>query len=79
MGAITVLGLYRKFHDRWFLEDAYAPLLSWNRWWAAHRDMQGYLSWGSDAENQPANLDDELARDAAGSGVRVGAGQQSDV
>ena len=24
-GAITVLGLYNKFHDRWFLEDAFAP------------------------------------------------------
>ncbi len=58
VGAITVLGLYRKFHDRWLLEEAYAPLLRWNRWWAAHRDMDGYLSWGSDAENQPANLDD---------------------
>jgi neutral trehalase len=58
VGAITVLGLYRKFHDRWFLEDAFEPLLRWNRWWAAHRDIQGYLAWGSDADNEPANLDD---------------------
>jgi neutral trehalase len=53
-----VLGLYNKFHDRWFLEDAFAPLLRWNRWWAQHRDINGYLTWGSDGENQPANLDD---------------------
>ncbi len=59
VGAITVLGLYKKFHDRWFLEDAYQPLLKWNRWWAAHRDTQGYLTWGSDGGNQPANLDDD--------------------
>jgi putative isomerase len=58
VGAITVFGLYKKFHDRWFLEDAYPPLLSWNRWWTAHRDIQGYLTWGSDGENQLANLDD---------------------
>jgi putative isomerase len=58
VGSITVLGLYRKFHDRWFLEDAFAPLLRWNRWWAQHRDMDGYLTWGSDGENQPANVDD---------------------
>jgi len=58
VGAITVLGLYEKFHDRWFLEETFEPLLRWNRWWAAHRDMQGYLTWGSDAENQPANFDD---------------------
>ncbi|HEY1897654.1 MAG TPA: trehalase family glycosidase [Terracidiphilus sp.] len=59
VGAITVLGLYRKFHDDWFLEDAFPPLLRWNRWWAEHRDIQGYLSWGSDGQNQPANLDDD--------------------
>jgi hypothetical protein len=58
VGAITVLGLYQKFHDRWFLEDAFAPLMKWNRWWAEHRDIQGYLAWGSDGQNQPANLDD---------------------
>lgn len=58
VGAITVLSLYRKFHDRWFLEDTFEPLLRWNRWWAAHRDMDGYLVWGSDAENQPRNPDD---------------------
>src|ERR1700722_140068 len=58
VGSITALGLYNKFHDRWFLEETFAPLLKWNRWWAAHRDIQGYLTWGSDGENQPRNLDD---------------------
>ena len=58
VGAITVLGLYRQFQDRWFLEDAYQPLMKWNRWWAAHRDTQGYLAWGSDGGNEPVNLDD---------------------
>jgi neutral trehalase len=58
VGAITVLGLYRKFHDRWFLEDAFEPLLSWNRWWNDHRQMQGFIVLGSDPENEPANLDD---------------------
>jgi hypothetical protein len=59
VGAITVLGLYHKFRDNWFLEDAFAPLMKWNRWWAEHRDIQGYLAWGSDGQNQPANLDDD--------------------
>jgi putative isomerase len=58
VGAITVLGLYQKFHDRWFIQDAFAPLLSWNRWWAQHRDLEGYIVLGSDPGNQPANLDD---------------------
>ena len=67
VGAITVLALYEKFHDRWFLEDTFAPLLRWNRWWAEHRDRGGYLTWGSDGENQPLNLDD------ASAGTRSGA------
>ena len=58
VGAITVLGLYNKFYDRWFLEDTFEPLLKWNRWWSEHRDTDGYLAWGSDADNEPANLDD---------------------
>jgi putative isomerase len=67
VGAITVLGLYKKFHERWFLEEAFTPLLNWNRWWSEHRDMQGYLVWGSDGENDPGNLDDDSR------GTRTGA------
>lgn len=58
VGEITVLDLYHQFHDVWLLRDAFAPLLRWNRWWAAHRDVDGYLVWGTDAANQPVNLDD---------------------
>ena len=58
VGSITVLALYRQFHDRWLLEDSFERLLRWNRWWANHRDMDGYLVWGSDGQNQPADLDD---------------------
>jgi putative isomerase len=58
VGAITVLGLYEKLHDRWFIEDAFEPLMKWNRWWAEHRDIQGYLAWGSDGRNEPENLED---------------------
>ncbi len=58
VGAITVLGLYQNFHDRWFLEDAFEPLLKWNRWWNEHRQMQGFIVLGSDPQNEPANPDD---------------------
>ncbi|HUX44143.1 MAG TPA: trehalase family glycosidase [Terracidiphilus sp.] len=58
VGAITVLGLYRRYHDRWFLGDAFQPLLSWNRWWDQHRSLQGYIVLGSDPANPPVNLDD---------------------
>jgi len=58
VGAITVRGLYNKFHDKWFVEDAFDPLLKWNRWWAQHRDLEGIITLGSDPENPPGNPDD---------------------
>jgi hypothetical protein len=58
VGALSVLGLYRKFRDRWFLEETFAPLLAWNRWWQQNRRVGNYLVWGSDGSNQPENLDD---------------------
>jgi hypothetical protein len=72
VGAITVLGLYQKFHDRWFLEETFAPLLRWNRWWAQRRDIQGFLTWGSDGENQPENLDDGTRGTRAGAILESG-------
>jgi len=66
VGAITVLGLYQQFHDRWFIEDAFAPLLSWNRWWDQHRQKQGYLAWGNDGPTEPTNLDDSFRQTGAG-------------
>ena len=48
VGAITVLRLYRRFHDLWFLRDAFDPLLRWNRWWAENRTRGNYLVWGTD-------------------------------
>jgi len=59
VGAITVLGLYKKFHERWLLEETFAPLLSWNRWWQENRSAGMYLEYGSDGKNQPENLDDD--------------------
>ncbi len=58
VGAITVLGLYQKFGERWFLDQTFPALLNWNKWWSEHRDVNGYLSWGSDGQNLPGDLDD---------------------
>jgi len=72
VGAITVLGLYKQFHERWFLEEAFQPLLRWNRWWAEHRQIQGYLAWGSDGDSNPADLDDETRGTRAGAILESG-------
>jgi putative isomerase len=72
VGSITVLGIYQQFHDRWFLEEAFAPLLRWNVWWAEHRDIEGYLTWGSDGKNAPENLDDSARGTRAGAILESG-------
>ena len=58
VGAVTVLNIYRRFHDAWFLRDTFEPLLRWNRWWNEHRQLDGYLVLGTDADNRPVNPDD---------------------
>jgi neutral trehalase len=40
------------------LEETFEPLMRWNRWWAAHRDVDGYLVWGSDPLAEPVDPDD---------------------
>ncbi len=72
VGSITVLGIYERFHDRWFLEEAFTPLLRWNRWWARNRDVQGYLAWGSDGKNAPEDLDDNARGTRAGAILESG-------
>jgi hypothetical protein len=72
VGSITVLAIYQRFHDRWFLREAFAPLLRWNRWWAKTRDIQGYLAWGSDGDNAPADLDDTSRGTRAGAILESG-------
>jgi hypothetical protein len=72
VGAITVLGLYRKFHDQWFLRDTFPKLLAWNRWWAEHRDVQGYLVWGSDRHGPPEDIEDSARGTLQGSRLESG-------
>lgn len=46
VGSMAISALYKKYGDKWLLEETYDELLSWNRWWSENRDIQGYLSWG---------------------------------
>jgi len=49
VGSFVVLQLYRKYGDRWLLEEVYEQLCAWNDWWAGHRQIaDGLLAWGSD-------------------------------
>lgn len=48
VGALVVREIFRKYQEKWFLEEVFDELLSWNRWRAANRDIDGYLVYGSD-------------------------------
>jgi len=52
VGTLVVKEIYKNHGDKWFLHEVYDELLTWNRWWAENRDVDGYLVWGSDPYNQ---------------------------
>jgi hypothetical protein len=58
VGAITILDLYRRFHEAWVLRDTFDALLKWNAWWDRHREFEGYLVLGSDSDSQLSDPDD---------------------
>lgn len=47
VGSLVVLAIYKKYQEKWFLNEVYDELLTWNRWWTNNRAIKGYLSWGS--------------------------------
>jgi len=48
VGSFVVKEIYRKYREKWFLDELFDDLLRWNRWWADNRDIDGYLSYGTD-------------------------------
>jgi len=50
IGSTVILNIYKRYPEKWFLNEVYEELLRWNRWWPKNRDIDGYLCWGS----QPA-------------------------
>ncbi len=48
VGSFVVKEIYRKYREDWFVRKVFDELLIWNRWWAENRDVDGYLTWGSD-------------------------------
>lgn len=48
VGSIVIREIYRRYQERWLLEEVFDDLLAWNRWWIAHRQAGDLLCWGSD-------------------------------
>ncbi|MGI5896437.1 MAG: MGH1-like glycoside hydrolase domain-containing protein [Oscillospiraceae bacterium] len=49
VGSMVALMMYKKYGDKWFLEELYDDLITWNQWFIDHRSTKnGLLAWGSD-------------------------------
>ena len=48
VGSMVCLMIYKRYQEKWFLEEVYPNLLSWNRWMFENRTVKdGLLAWGS--------------------------------
>ena len=70
VGGITIGALYEKFGDRWFLEETFERLLTWNRWWTGARFLDGYMCWGSHPFEPFIGLDGENTQPNSLQGAR---------
>ena len=56
VGTFIIKEIYRKYQEKWFLEETFEKLLDWNRWWNKSRSKNGYLCWGSDPYEFPSSF-----------------------
>lgn len=47
VGSLVCWMIYEKYKEKWFVEEVYNELLSWNRWWVNNRVNSGFLTWGT--------------------------------
>lgn len=65
VGSFIIWKIYERYKEKWFLEEVFNELLTWNRWWESNRDVKGYLVWGSDpydSGNMPGWLTKEIGK-----------------
>jgi putative isomerase len=53
VGSTVCWMIYEKYREKWFLEELYQGLLSWNLWWIKERNNQGFLTWGTPWKGLP--------------------------
>ena len=56
VGSLVCNMIYNKYKEKWFLDEVYDDLLTWNRWWDKTRNNKGYLSWGAEPVGENFNL-----------------------
>ncbi len=47
VGSMICWLIYEKFQEKWFVEEVYDEMLSWNRWWIGNRQNKEFLTWGT--------------------------------
>lgn len=48
VGSMTCLEIYKKYQEKWFLEEVFEDLFTWNEWFMKKRTgKNGLLAWGS--------------------------------
>ena len=47
VGSLVIKELYRKYEEKWLLEEVFDDLYEWNSWWFTDRKNGTLLSWGS--------------------------------
>lgn len=65
VGSRMVLEIFRRHKERWFLEEVFDELVTWNRWWPQNRANGAWLSWGSEVPPPTTAEDDKKARQHA--------------
>ncbi len=49
VGSLVIREIYRKYREKWLLEEVFDDLYQWNRWFAENRQVEpGLMGWGSD-------------------------------
>ena len=49
VGSFAVREIFKRYRERWIIDELFDELLVWNRWWQSHRMTADHvLCWGSD-------------------------------
>lgn len=60
VGSKIIWEIYSRYGEKWFLEEVYDELITWNRWWDRKRNNKGYLAWGSHFVKDGADISEGL-------------------
>ncbi|MBP3324703.1 MAG: hypothetical protein J6M16_11000 [Clostridia bacterium] len=61
VGSFACLEIYKRWPEKWFLQQVYPALLKWNRFFSDYRTTkEGYLCWGSDPYEPLSNRPEEI-------------------